>query len=202
MAGFTKRLFGLGKATARHATRDLPDIPSLLSSLPSSDRQALERARASAKRCKEQLHGDDLVSPAVLDELGGAVDGLMDQVQQLADRLVKARAWLRRHDPEKLAREAALAELDETVGGVRASSGGSPQGLNEQARLAAQVEAGVPKLSFRLQTAARALEALEARVTGVAAGAEGLTETLDAQRAKAERALDDWDATARELGKL
>ncbi len=207
MAGIADRLFGLGKAKARHAARDLPDLQSLLSSLPQADRQALERARRASARCKQQLHGEGSVSPAVLDQVGGAVDALMDQVQQLADRLVKARAWMRQHDPERLAREAAMVELDQALGDAPLDAGRASRGaLGEQARVAAEVERGVPRLAFRLQTAARELEALEARVTSAAVngmqGADGLLGGLDEQRAKAERALEDWDSTAREIRSL
>ncbi len=207
MASIAKRLFGLGKARARHATRDLPEIASSLSSLPASDRQALERARKAASRCKERLHGVGAMDPSVLDEVGGAVDALVDQVQQLADRLVKARAWIRDHDPEKLAREAAMVELEQNLGEAPVFEGQRSRGsLAEQARVAAEVEQGIPRLAFRLQTAARELEALEARVTGATVngltGADGLLDGLADQRGKAKQALDDWAATARELRSL
>lgn len=204
MAGIADRLFGLGKAKAKRAARDLPDVAALLSSLPPSDRRALERARAAASRCQAQLRKDDEIPPGVVVELGGAVDALMDEVQQLADRLAKARAWLRRNDPEALGREAALAELDQDVGGARASSAGAPAALEEQARLATEVQAGVPKLSYRLQTAAAELETLEGRVASPAVyGATAvLVEGLSKQRDRAAQALEDWEATARELRSL
>jgi hypothetical protein len=204
MASITDRLFRLGKAKAGRATRELPDLGALMSSLPASDRQALERARRAAARCQEQLGANDQLPSGVAVELGGAVEGMMAQVQQLADRLVKARAWLRRHQPEALARQAALAELDEQVGGAPAGRAGSPLALAEQARLAAEVQAGVPKLSYRLQTAARELETLEGRIAspGAHGSAAALSEGIQLQRERAERALEDWAATDAELRTL
>ncbi len=207
MAGIADRLFGLGKAKAKRAARGLPELGSLLSSLPSAERQALERASRAAERCKTELHGDGVIDPAVLDDVGGAVDALMDEVRALADRIVKARAWLRGHDPEKLAREAAMVELEQSLGEAPPLEGQRARGaLGERARLAAEVEQGLPRLAFRLQTAARELEALQARLTAGAVngltGAEGLLDGLEDQRAKAERALDDWASAARELERL
>jgi hypothetical protein len=201
MAGIADRLLGLGRSRAKHATRDLPDLGAPLSSLPPEDRGALERAKRAAARCQAQLRDDDAIPPGVVVELGGAVEGMMEQVQQLADRLVKARAWLRRHQPEALARQAAMAELDEQVGGAPAGRAGSSQALAEQARLAAEVEQGIPKLSFRLGTAARELEALEGRLVSPAAhdAAAALSEGIERQRDRAAQALEDWEATAREL---
>ncbi len=204
MAGIADRLFRLGKAKAGRTARDLPDLGSLMSSLKGADRQALERARRAANRCKQQLERGDAMPAGVAAELGGAVDALMDQVQQLADRLVRSRAWLRRHDPEKLAREAALAELDEQVGGAPAGRPGSPQALAEQARVASALEADIAKMSYRLGTAARELESLEGRVAGgVGVGAvEELSQGIEQQRARAERTLEDWATTTAELRTL
>ena len=100
-----------------------------------------------------------------------------------------------------------MVELDQALGEAPRDAGrASRSALDEQARLAAEVEQGVPRLAFRLQTAAREMEALEARVTAVAvsglSGADGLLDGLDDQRAKAERALSDWDATVHEIRTL
>ncbi len=204
MAGITDRLFRLGKAKAGRAARELPDLGALLSSLPAVDREALERAKRSGARAQARIERDDSLPPAVAVELGGALAGLLEQVVQLADRLVRARAWLRGRDPEQLARQAALAELDEQVGGARDARSGSPGALAEQARLASDLEAGVARLSYRLQTAAREIESLEGRLLRPGApGATGdLSEGLRQQRARAEQALADWAATDAELRSL
>ena len=202
MAGIADRLFRLGKAKAGRATKDLPDLGALMSSLPSADRQALGRASKAAKRCRELLERDDAMPPGVSAELRAAVDGLMEQVQQLADRLAKARAWLRRPAPAQLAREAALAELDAPVGGASAGRPGSQHALAEQARVAAELEQGIAKLSYRLGTAARELESLEGRIVAPGAATAELSEGLDTQRARAERTLEDWAATTAEIRTL
>jgi chromosome segregation ATPase len=204
MAGITDRLFRIGKAKAGRAARDLPDLGALMSSLPAVDRRALEQAKRAGARARQHLERDDSLPPALAVELGGALEALLEQVVQLADRLARARAWLRRHDPEQLARQAALAELDEQVGGARAGAAGSPEALRDQARLAGELEAGIAKLSYRLQTAAREIESLEGRLAspGAFGAAQQLTQGLEQQRERAERALEDWAATDAEIGSL
>ncbi len=204
--GIADRLFGLGKAKARHASRGL-DLGSLTGRLEPAERQAVERARNAAARCRKVLHGDGLTSPELLDEVGGEVDALADAVVQLAERIAKARLWLHQHDPETLAREAAEAELDEALGfGSAVLHRQSQAALNRQADVAREVEQGIPLLSLRLLTASREIEALEARVTGGVvsgvSGVDGLLEGLRTQRDKAQRALENWAATVRELGGL
>jgi hypothetical protein len=202
--GIADRLFGLGKAKARHASKGLPDLGDLLGRLEPGERKALERASKAAARTRKVLHGPGLTSPALLDEVGGEVDKLAALAHELAKRLGKARLWLRRHDPDRLGREAAEAELDEVLGAGSANHYRAGQeALRRQAAIAGEVQAGMPLLSLRLTTAARELEALEARVSAGAvsglSGADGLLDGLRAQRDKAERALDDWAATVREM---
>ncbi len=202
--GIADRLFGLGKAKVRHASKGLPDLGDIVGRLEPGERKALERASKAAKRVRELLHGPGMTSAAVLDEVGGEVDALADLAHQLAQRLGKARAWLRRHEPERLGREAAEAELDELLGGGAATDHRAGQrALGRQAAIAREVQEGIPLLSLRLTTVARELEALEARVTAGSvsglSGADGLLDGLRTQRDKAQRALEDWAATVREL---
>ncbi|MFH1469640.1 MAG: hypothetical protein ABIO70_34965, partial [Pseudomonadota bacterium] len=97
--------------------------------------------------------------------------------------------WLGRHDPERLGRAAAEAELDGDPG-ARAD-------LREHARLAEEVQSKLPILSYRLQAAARELEALDARLALPLE--EGATAGLRAQQAKLEEALGQWRAAVREV---
>ncbi|MFH1463382.1 MAG: hypothetical protein ABIO70_03250, partial [Pseudomonadota bacterium] len=86
--GITDRLFGLGRRTARHAAKDLPDLSRLLHSLDGPDRQALERANRAALACKRALGGGPVIAE---------VDALMARIRELSERIAAGRAWLGRH---------------------------------------------------------------------------------------------------------
>ncbi len=202
--GIADRLFGLGKAKARSALRDLPELPESLQRMDPGDRQAVDRTREAAKRAKAALALEDGSLSSVAVEVGGEVDRLVELVQELAGRLGRARSWLRQHDPDRLGREAAELELErELSGAMGALRGRSEAALGEQVEQAERVRAGVPLLALRLQTAARELEALAARVTAdslsATGGAQGLLDGLRAQQERAQRALKSWAAAVGEL---
>ena len=73
--GIADRLFGLGKAKVKHASKGLPDLGDLLGRLEPGERKALERAAKAAARTRQALHGPGLTSPDLLDEVLGVIPG-------------------------------------------------------------------------------------------------------------------------------
>lgn len=198
------RLLNLGKG--RRALSAAPDQQAGLAVHP-KEAAAVKRADAAADRCMAALHSQDSVSGIVLDEVGGAVQGLRDQVHAIADRLAAARSWLGAHDPESI--RAALVELELSGGGslaLETENRAQAEAMKAQLRHIEAVHAAIPSLAARLQTTARQLEGLEARFTAprfdVAAGADGLIAETAKRRRAAEESLAAWRRTIAEIDGL
>ncbi|MEQ1506434.1 MAG: hypothetical protein ABMB14_29675 [Myxococcota bacterium] len=166
------------------------------------DRPALARAQAAAEAAHRAFTTPDAPEIAVAD-LADRLSKLLAVVHRLAVELARARRFLERNDPDRLARERTdleLRRLGATAGEILALRTAS-EALSTRSRLAEQVRGDLATLTARLHAAAAELEAFRARVEArTDAAALGLE--LATARDAAQSALDAYDRTRRELEAL
>lgn len=198
------------------SAKQLPLRPALQTvaweRLDSEDRPAIQRARATCEACLAglaQTRGD--LGAPVADQVAAEVIGLFSRLVSVGEELARARRFVRENDPEAIARQradievklvgASLVEktaLDATLASMRergrhASTVNGEVGVL-QARLLSTV-ASLETLSVRLQRASLSVDERSARVSSVLA-------ELARQQHDAERALEAYAATAREIAQL
>ena len=189
------RLLSLGRGHRRIAQRAAP--PSGL--LP-AERTTVQRARSAATQCRTILYGAGSIDPAVLDQVSGSVDALLDRIDALAGRIASARGWLISHDLERSRQE--LVELELSDQGSVVDRMRSIKALKEQVHHASAVQAGLPGLAAKLTAATHRLEALAARLTAEQLDAAALVAEIGEQEATVGRAVEAWRATVDEISGL
>jgi hypothetical protein len=185
---------------ARGVRRIGVGLPRLdLSAVHASDRPALMRAWKAAEGAHTAFADPSVPDVAVAD-LASQLSKLLGVVYGLALGLMKARRFLERNDPDKLARERAdleMRRLGASAAEVLALRTAT-QALESRSRLADQVRSDLVTLGARLSSAGAELEAFRARVEARAA-AEELGHELGAYLKSAELALEDYERTRLEL---
>ncbi|MFT4975958.1 MAG: hypothetical protein ACI8S6_001853 [Myxococcota bacterium] len=198
--GCLGRLFWL-PAALLGGGRSRPALPDR--GLDPTERDALLDARRAADAITQRLHaaGRD-VDPSALDQIGGSAAALGEAVDRMGLQLAETRAWLSRHDPERLNRELTALEL--TDGPGTAARMNTMKRLREQARQAAQIQAELPAMSAKLRATAAQLGGLEGRLRLDTLRDDAAAAARDAQahREEAERSLAAWQATVAELRAL
>lgn len=202
----------VGKQMAKQGDR--PRLPYLaISRMHAKDRPALNRAGKAAQQCIDALYdstGDPRdLGEAVAREVASEVQQLLGKIHELGQQLTEARAYVKRHDPDGLAREQADLEIQlEEASNLdeRRSLNEAMGSLEERARHAATVSQELRTLSAQLTAATHVLETLQARLSRLAVDPSESTvrtdEVLDEVREHqkdAQRALEAYAATAREL---
>lgn len=202
----------MGKQMAQQGER--PRLPYLaMGRMHAQDRPALNRAGKAAEGCIDALY-DTSGNPrelgeAVAREVAGEVQQLLGKIQELGQQLTEARAYVKRHDPDGLARQQADLELQMEESSnldERGSLAEAMAALEERARHAATVTQEVRTLSARLTAATNVLETLQARLSRMAVDPSESTVRTDEvlgevreHQEDARRALEAYAATAREL---
>ena len=175
----------------------LPKLDS--SEIHPTDRPVVARAQRAAEGAHAAFAGPGVPDVAVAD-LAGQLAKLVGAVHGLARGLSRARRFLERNDPDKLARERAELEL-RRLGASAAevlALRTATQALEDRSRLADRVRGDLVSLVARLASAAQELEAFRARVEARAA-AEELGHELGAYLKSAELALETYERTRLEL---
>ena len=193
-----------------------PRLPYLaLGKMHSEDRPSLQRAGKAAQHCIDLLY-DSSGQPRELGETASAevaseVTQLLEKIHALGEQLAQARSYVKRHDPDGIARKQADLELsleDATSVEERASLEEAMEALEERARHAATVSQEVRALWARLAAATAVLDTLQARLSRQAvdpsertAGTDELLDDVRKHQRDATSALEAYAATAREIGR-
>ncbi|MDP7114321.1 MAG: hypothetical protein QGH45_20290 [Myxococcota bacterium] len=194
-----------------------PRLPYLaISRMHREDRLALQAAQRSADRCIEALYGPAArkaeLDEAVALEVSGEIVSLLERVYELGERLAEARQYVKRHNVDAISREQADLELrlgESTLLEERESLREAMKGLEERARHAATVSQEIRTLSARLTAASSGVETLAARLARgatdpdeVTSGSREALRDVREQQEAANRVLQAYAATAREVGRL
>ena len=202
----------VGKQMAQQGER--PRLPYLaISRMHAKDRPALSSAGKAAEGCIDALF-DSSGNPrergeSVAREVASEVQQLLGKIHELGEQLSQARSYVKRHDPDGLAREQADLELKlEEASNLdeRRSLAEAMEALEERARHAATVNQEVRTLAARLTAATNVLQTLQARLSRMAVDPSESTVRTDEvlgevreHQQDAQRALEAYAATAREL---
>ena len=187
----------VGARGARRLGSGLPQLDP--SEIHPSDRAALGRAQQAAEGIHAAFAGPSVSGVAVAD-LASQLGKLLGVVHALARDLLRARRFLERNDPDRLARERAELEL-RRLGASAAevlALRTATQALESRSRLAEQVRGELVALGARLVSAAQELEAFRARVEA-RSSAEELGYELASYLQSAEQTLLLHEQTRREL---
>jgi hypothetical protein len=175
------------------ATRALPEVHTV-------DRAALQRAEAAATAALAAIRGPS-TPDALVDDLTTLLGRVTASVRRLAAETGRARTFLERHPPERLARARAdleLRQLSASTGELLALRK-EATALAARAALADRVQSELPVLEARLRAAGEELEAFRARVEARTSGAELHAELIGYQRA-VDAAYTAFERTRAELG--
>jgi DNA repair exonuclease SbcCD ATPase subunit len=204
----------LGGGSARKALGKGAALPPIAwERVHTDDRPVIARARAAAEGCFQALEQSrkDL-GPEVVGAAQVEIAKLLERVIDVAAELSRARAFVKQNDPEALGRERANLELE----ALSAKSAHEKQAIEqslealaERGQHARTVQGEIGVLQARLLAAVAAMEALRTRMQRAALTSEeasiraqtALAE-LKSQQQEAERALQAYAATAREMARL
>lgn len=179
--------------------------------LDEEDRPAIRRARASAEGCLASLSVGRRELGTASDDVGAEVVKLFGRICAVAEELARARKFVRENDGDAIARQRADTEVKSLGAKMaeRTANDATLQALEERAKHAATVAGEVGVMNARLMAAVASLETLNTRLSRSAlsteersARVEGVLDELQAQHADAERALQAYAATAREISRL
>lgn len=179
--------------------------------IDAEDQPAIRRARASAEGCLGSLRAGQRELGAAAVDVAAQVRALFVKVCAVAEELGRARRFLRENDPEVIARHRAEAEVSSVGASLaeRTAHQATLGAMEDRARHAGTVAGEVGVLNARLLSAVASLETLNTRLARAAlsseersARVEGVLESLRAQEVEAERALQAYAATAREISRL
>lgn len=163
------------------------------------DRAALNRAQQAAEGAHAAFSDPSVPDVAVAD-LANQLGKLLGVVHELARGLLRARRFLERNDPDRLARERAELEM-RRLGASAAevlALRTATLALESRSRLAEQVRSELVTLGARLAAAGQELEAFRARVEARTT-AEELGHELSSYLRSAELALEMYERTRLEL---
>lgn len=189
-----------------------PAMPAIAwERIDQEDRPAIQRARASAEGCLGALQRSKRELGPAADAVATEMITLFRKVCAVAEELSRARRFVKENNPDAIVRERADVEVRQ-IGAAMAEKtalDAALKAMEERGKHARTVDGEIGVLNARLMAAVATLETLNARLTRASLSAEertarveGVLDDLKAQQAEAERALQAYAATAREIAKL
>jgi hypothetical protein len=179
--------------------------------LHDEDKPAIRRARASAEGCLHALNVGRRELGRASEDVAREVIKLFTRICAVAEELARARKFVRDNDPDQIARQRAEVEVKALGASFadRAANEATLKAMEDRGKHAVAVQGDVGVMNARLIAAVVALETLNTRLARESLSKEersarvhGVLDDLKAQHDEAERALQAYAATAREIAKL
>ncbi len=189
-----------------------PSLPNVRwDRMHDEDKPAIRRARASAEACLHSLSAGRRDLGTASDDVAREVIKLFARICAVAEELCRARKFVADNEPDMLARQRAEVEVKALGASVadRAANDVSLKAMQDRAQHAVAVKGDIGVMNARLIAAVVALETLNTRLSRAALSTEeqstrvhGVLDDLKLQHEEAERALQAYAVTAREIAKL
>lgn len=179
--------------------------------LHDEDKPAIRRARASAEACLHWLSAGRRDLGAASDDVAKEIVKLFSRVCAVAEELARARRFVADNEPDMLARQRAEVEVKDLGASHadRAANDVTLKAMADRSKHAVAVKGDIGVMNARLIAAVVSLETLNTRLSRAALSTEerstrvhGVLDDLKAQHDEADRALQAYAATAREIAKL
>jgi hypothetical protein len=200
--GIPAMVLGTRRSPALSSAIDLPKLD--VAKVHRADLPALVKARKAAESVRKQvLSSDKQISAEVRADVMSKVSLLLEAIYALGERVLQGREFLEKHGPDGLAREKAELEMEligASVVQIREVKSAMDR-LEERAAHSGEVIEALDKLKARMISAGAELQALDARL-GSVLGTEILEHELSAYQQSADLALDAFQQTWTELGRL
>lgn len=179
--------------------------------LHDEDKPAIRRARASAESALHSLTAGRRDLGRASDDVAHEVIKLFSRICAVAEELARARKFVADNDPDRLARHRAEVEVKALGASLadRTANDVALKAMQERGMHAVAVKGEIGVMNARLLSAVVSLETLNTRLARASlstdersARVHGVLEDLKAQHDEADRALQAYAATAREIAKL
>ena len=179
--------------------------------LHDEDKPAIRRARASAEASLLSLAAGRRELGSASTDVAQEVIKLFSRICAVAEELARARRFVSDNEPDQLARQRADVEVKALGASMadRAANDVALKAMQERGKHAVAVKGEIGVMNARLLAAVVSLETLNTRLARAALSTDerstrvhGVLEDLKAQHDEADRALQAYAATAREIAKL
>ncbi len=202
MFGIPGMLLGVRKSKALTGAVELPKLDP--SKMHRDDLPALVKAKKAAESVQKRVLGSKkAISAEVRADVMSQVAKLLGAIYALGEKIQEGKEFLDKHGSDGIAREKAEFEMQlvgASVAQIRELKSAMAR-LDERAAHSGEVSDALDKLQARMISAGAELQALDARM-GAVLGTEELEHELRAYQQSAELALDAFQKTWTELGRL